>query len=303
MERLITLHQQLAPGEGIIQSVLEDVRLIRSTQPSTKKAPALYDPCINIILQGCKRIYLGDEVLELNAQRYLVVSVPMPFTSTTEASEEQPFQAISIRIDRTTLADLMFVIDQSENELPALPKGMMTTPLDARLKDTIERLLAAISSPLDARVLGPSIVREICYRVLLGEQGAAMRAALTSQGKFGQIAKALRRIHADYSANIDVGMLAAEANMSVPAFHVHFKSVTHCSPIQYLKSARLHQARLLMIRNALSAQAAAAQVGYESPSQFSREFKRFFGRSPGEEADAMRRILTVKPSEMIARLP
>ena len=97
-------------------------------------------------------------------------------------------------------------------------------------------------------------------------------------------------------------MLAAEANMSVPAFHVHFKSVTHCSPIQYLKSARLHQARLLMIRNNMTAQAASAQVGYESPSQFSREFKRFFGRSPGEEAEYMRRTLTVTPSEIVARL-
>ena len=303
MERLIALHRQLAPNDGIIQSALEDVRLVRSTSPTTKKAPALYDPCISIILQGCKRIYLGDEVLELNAQRYLVVSVPMPFTSTTEASEDKPFQAIAIRIDRTTLADLMFAIDQSENEAPALPKGMMTTALDARLQEIVERLLQALSSPLDTRVLGPSIVREICYRVLLGEQGAAMRAALSSQGRFGQIAKALRRIHADYSANIDVGMLAAEANMSVPAFHVHFKSVTHCSPIQYLKSARLHQARLLMIRNHMTAQAASAQVGYESASQFSREFKRFFGRSPGEEADHMRRALTVTPSETIARLP
>ena len=302
MDRLIALHQQLARNEGITQSALEDVRLMRATRPSSK-APALYDPCISIILQGHKRIYFGDEELELNAQRYLVVSLPMPFASTTHASEDNPLLAIGISIDRTTLADLMFVIDQSENETPAMPKGMMTTALDGRLNEAVLRLLEALASPLDARVLGPSVVREICYRVLMGEQGAAMRAALTSQGQFGKIAKALRRIHADYAADIDVGMLAAEANMSVPAFHVHFKSVTHCSPIQYLKSARLHQARLLMIRNHMTAQAASAQVGYESASQFSREFKRFFGRSPGEEADHMRRALTVTPSEMIARLP
>jgi AraC-like DNA-binding protein len=183
-----------------------------------------------------------------------------------------------------------------------MPKGMMTTRMDERLSETVLRLLEALSSPLEARVLGPGIVREICYRVLMGEQGAAMRAALTSQGQFGRIAKALRRIHADYAADIDVGTLAAEASMSVPAFHVHFKSVTQCSPIQYLKSARLHQARLLMARSDMTAQAASAQVGYESPSQFSREFKRYFGRSPGEEASAMRRYLAVQPAET-ARLP
>jgi AraC-like DNA-binding protein len=298
---MIALHQQLAPSEGITLSALEDVRLMRANQ-TVSKTPALYDPCIAIVLQGRKRAYLGDDVFVFDAQHYLVVSVPMPFASTTEASEEHPYLGLSIRIDRTTLADLMFAIDQSDKDLPAMPKGMMTTALDARLSNAVLRLLEALASPLEARVLGPAIVREICYRVLMGEQGAAMRAALTSQGQFGKIAKALRRIHADYAAEIDVSMLAAEASMSVPAFHVHFKSVTHCSPIQYLKSARLHQARLLMVRSNMTAQAASAEVGYESPSQFSREFKRFFGRSPGEEADAMKRFLSLKPAEAGTRL-
>jgi len=200
-------------------------------------------------------------------------------------------------VDRTTLAELMFAIDQSHHAVPAAPKGMITTRMDARLRDTVLRLLETLASPLEARVLGPAIVREICFRVLMGEQGAAMRAALNGQGQFGRIAKALRRIHSDYAADIDVGMLAAEAAMSVPAFHVHFKSVTHCSPIQYLKSARLHQARILMARNDMTAQSASALVGYESPSQFSREFKRYFGRSPGEEANAMRRLLLVRSAE------
>ncbi|MRW94920.1 helix-turn-helix domain-containing protein [Duganella sp. FT80W] len=294
---MIALHKQLARTDGQTQTLVDDVHLTRSTQSSTK-SPAMYDPCIAIALQGHKRTYFGNDILQFDADHYLVVAVPMPFTAATEASPEHPFLGISIRVDRTTLADLMFAIDQSAHaEPPAMPKGMMTTRMDDRLRDTVLRLLEALSSPLEARVLGPAIVREICYRVLMGDQGAAMRAALTSQGQFGRIAKALRRIHADYAANIDVGMLAAEANMSVPAFHVHFKSVTHCSPIQYLKSARLHQARLLMARSDMTAQAACAQVGYESPSQFSREFKRYFGRSPSEEVSAMRRYLTVQPIE------
>jgi AraC-like DNA-binding protein len=298
---MIALHQQLAPNEGYTQTLLDDVRLARSSCSATK-SPAMSDPCIGIVLQGRKKAFFGGDILQFDAQHYLVVAIPMPFTSETEASADEPYLGITIRVDRTTLADLMFAIDQTDNEVPAMPKGMMTTRMDARLSETVLRLMEALSSPLEARVLGPAIVREICYRVLMGEQGAAMRAALTSQGQFGRIAKALRRIHADYAADIDVGMLAAEASMSVPAFHVHFKSVTHCSPIQYLKSARLHQARLLMARNDMTAQAASAQVGYESPSQFSREFKRFFGRSPGEEAIAMRHYFAPQPAESI-RLP
>lgn len=301
MERLIALHKQLVPSDGSVQTLVDDVRLSRTTQPATK-SPAMYEPCIAIALQGHKRTHFGNDVLQFDADHYLVVAVPMPFSATIEASEENPFLGISIRVDRTTLADLMFTIDQTDNEVPAMPKGMMTTRMDERLRDTVLRLLEALNSPLEARVLGPGIVREICFRVLMGEQGAAMRAALTNQGQFGRIAKALRRIHADYAADIDVGMLAAEANMSVPAFHVHFKSVTHCSPIQYLKSARLHQARLLMARSDITAQSASAQVGYESPSQFSREFKRYFGRSPSEEVHAMRRFLSVQPAESLRLL-
>ena len=296
MERMIALHQQLAPNEGYTTTALDDVRLTRANC-SVTKSPAMYDPCIAILLQGRKRAYFGNDVLQFDADHYLVVAVPMPFTSTTDASEEEPLRGLNIRVDRTTLADLMFAIDQTDTEVPAMPKGMMITRMDARLRDAVQRLMEVLSSPLEARVLGPGIVREICFRALMGEQGAAMRAALTSQGQFGRIAKALRRIHADYAADIDVGMLAAEASMSVPAFHVHFKSVTHCSPIQYLKSARLLQARLLMARNDMTAQAASAQVGYESPSQFSREFKRYFGRSPSEEAHAVRRLLSVQPAE------
>lgn len=290
MDRLIELHRQLARHDGYTDTAVAEVRLTRATQ-SVAKTPVMSEPCIAIALQGRKRAFFGADVLQFDADQYLVVAIPMPFSSATEATPEEPFLGLTIQVDRTTLADLMFAIDQSANEVPAAPKGMMTTRMDEQLRGTVLRLLETLSSPLEARVLGPAIVREICFRVLMGEQGAAMRAALTSQGQFGRIAKALRRIHSDYAASIDVGMLAAEASMSVPAFHVHFKSVTHCSPIQYVKSARLHQARLLMARNDMTAQAACAQVGYESPSQFSREFKRFFGRSPSEEADVLRRYL------------
>jgi AraC-like DNA-binding protein len=165
--------------------------------------------------------------------------------------------------------------------------------VDERIGDATVRLLEALLSPCESKLLGSSIVREITYRVLKGEQGGSLRAALTQGGHFGRIAKALRRIHAQYDHQLDVATLASEANMSVPAFHAHFKAVTSTSPIQYIKAMRLHQARLLIIRSGLTAATAAEHVGYESASQFSREFKRMFGRSPLEEARYLKDVLSL----------
>jgi len=170
---------------------------------------------------------------------------------------------------------------------------MMATPMDEGLADATMRLCAALASPLEARLLAPAILREVTYRVLTSEQGGSLRAALTHGGHFGRIAKALRRIHSEYHRNLDVATLAHEANMSVPAFHSHFKAVTHTSPIQYIKSIRLHQARLLMIRSGQTAASAATDVGYESPSQFSREFKRLFGNAPAMEAKRLKNVLSI----------
>lgn len=294
MERMAALLRQLAPSEGYTLSALDEVKFMRSNRP-VARTPVLYEPCICIVVQGRKRGYLGAENYVYDPQHYLVLSVPLPFHTETEASEDEPLLAMAISIDRISLAELMVAIDDKSKD--AAPLGMMSTMMDERLAGTVLRLLEALSSPVEARVLGPGIVREICYRVLMGEQGGAMRAALTSQSHFGKVARALRRIHADYAGDLDVAMLAGEANMSVPAFHVHFKSVTQCSPIQYVKSTRLHQARLLMIRNGMTASVACAQVGYESASQFSREFKRMFGRTPGEEAVFMKQSLVLMPAE------
>jgi len=294
MNHMATLIARLAPGAGVTLTALDGVTLMRADGP-TEKAPALYDPCICIAVQGRKRCFLGDSTFAFDAQHYLVLSVPLPFMSQTEATLEEPLLGLMIRIDRSTLADLLVAIegDEARRETPAT---IMTTRLDARMEATVQRLLEALASPVETRVLGPGLVREICYHVLMGEQGGAMRAALTHQGHFGKIARALRRIHQDDQRDLNVASLALEANMSVPAFHTHFKAVTQCSPIQYVKAARLHKARLLMVRGGVTAASASVSVGYESASQFSREFKRMFGRSPVAEARFMKQTLALKPA-------
>ncbi|MFL9925152.1 AraC family transcriptional regulator [Herbaspirillum lusitanum] len=295
--RMIALIRQLAPQEGYTMSALECVRFMRADRPLAR-TPVLYEPGIVIVCQGRKRGFLGDEEYVYDARHYLVLSVPLPFSSETEATPEEPLLALFIRLDMTEIADLVLTLDQAGGASPMAARGMIATPLEGALADATLRLLEALSRPLEAAVLGPAIVREICFRVLMGEQGGSVRAALAHQGQFGKISRALRRIHSAYAEALDVSTLADEAGMSVPAFHAHFKSVTHTSPIQYIKSTRLHEARLMMIRDDLTAAAAAARVGYESPSQFGREFKRFFGRSPGDEVREMKSAFELAPAQL-----
>ncbi|SMG59139.1 AraC family transcriptional regulator [Paraburkholderia susongensis] len=286
-QRVLELFDVLAPNAGFTHTSLEGVNLLRANSPMPRR-PVMYEPSIVIVCQGRKRGYLGDQVFQYDAQQYLVLSVPLPFECETEASEHEPFLGISVRVDLTMVAELLMALNETQGVAQNEPMGVYSTPLDPALSNAVQRLMEALASPLDARILAPGIVREICYRVLTGEQGDAIRAALTHQNHFGRIAKALRRIHADYHVSLDVDTLAAEAGMSLAVFHAQFKAVTATSPMQYVKTTRLHHARLLMVQDGLNAGAAAARVGYESASQFSREFKRLFGVTPVDEIKRMR---------------
>jgi AraC-like DNA-binding protein len=290
--RMVALMERLAPAEGYNLTALPQVRLLRSNRPLSR-TPVLYEPGIVIVCQGRKRGFLGQQVYVYDAQHYLAVSVPVPFSMETEASAEEPLLAIYLRLDLQLTADLLLELGERGLAVQAEPQSMLSTAMDERLATSVLRFLEAMADPLEAAMLGPALMREIHFRVLTSEQGAAMRAALMQQGRFATIARALRRIHASFSEALDVDQLAGEAHMSVATFHHHFKAVTSTSPMQYLKSTRLHQARLLMLRNEISVAAASAQVGYESASQFSREFKRLFGRSPVDEVERMRKTFAM----------
>ena len=291
--KMASLITPLAPNTGYTQSALADVRFLRSDIP-LDQTPVLYEPSIVIVCQGRKRGFLGDEEFVYDAQHCLVVAVPLPFISQTEASVAEPMLAVALRLDFKMLAELLLTLKSPIQRHK--PVSMLSSPMDEALGDSVIRLLEVLHSPQDAQVLGAGLLREIYYRVLIGEQGATLRAALGQQGYFAQIARALHILQNRFTEHLEVADLASEVGMSVATFHAHFKTVTQSSPIQYLKSTRLHHARLMMIRGGMSAAAASAEVGYESPSQFSREFKRFFGRSPVQEALHMKEILRLEPA-------
>ncbi|HWY23584.1 MAG TPA: AraC family transcriptional regulator [Nevskia sp.] len=289
-QRMAGLIAGMVSQEGPNPSRLPGVTFAHARH-SRPRAPVVYEPGIFILVQGRKRGFLGDQMYVYDQHNYLVTSVPLPLECETEATPEQPLLGLAVNIDLANLAELLLEMDDRLPDSGASPRGIYATPLDAELGGAVIRLLEALRTPVEARVLGPQIVREIIYRVLCGEQGGALRALATRHSHCGRIGKVLRHVHSHFTAPLDVETLAEEASMSVSAFHHHFKAVTSTSPLQYVKTIRLHQARLLMVHEGLNAGVAAQRVGYESPSQFSREFKRLFGSNPSTEAARVRAAL------------
>ncbi|BBI50478.1 AraC family transcriptional regulator [Vreelandella olivaria] len=261
--KIVECLYQLAPHEGYTQSLLDGVRFMRSNRP-LQNTSVLYEPSIVIICQGRKRGYLGDEVYIYDAQHYLVLSVPLPFTSETEASPEEPMLGIAIRLDAVVIAELVTMLEASGGPPLEAPRGMLSSPWKRRWP--MQRYGCWVRLPPQRmRIYSPLYRPGDLLPGIDGRAGGSVRTALSHYGQFGKIAKALNRIHAHYADPLEVASLANDAGMSAPAFHVHFKAVTQTSPIQYIKSTRLHHARLIMIRDGVTAAAAASRVGYESP--------------------------------------
>jgi AraC-like DNA-binding protein len=300
-QRMTQLLNDLATGEGTRSSILDGVKFMRSDR-SLPRMPVLYEPSIVIVGQGRKRGYLGSEVYTYDPHNYLVISVPMPFECETEVAPYGPLLAVSIHIDLAVLGELLMKMDHKSLVVEGLDRhAMSSTPLDFGLSDATVRLLESLRSPINAKILGPQIVREIIYRVICGDRGNSLRALAAINGRFSQVQRVLASMQINYAQALDVTTLAEDAGMSVSAFHHNFKAITETSPLQYLKTIRLHKARILMVQEGLGAGAAADRVGYESTSQFSREFKRFFGATPLEETSRMRDMLGLN-SSAIARI-
>ncbi len=295
MTGMIALIKALAPHEGYNLTALPGVRILRADRPLAR-TPVLYDPGIVIVCQGSKRGYFGQQTYLYDEQHYLAVSVPVPFTMETDASAEHPLLAIYLHLNFQLAAELILQIDQHDaSHPPVAPQSMMSSQMDDTVKGAVLSLLEALNSPLETAILGHARLRELYFRVLTGEQGNAMRAALAMQGQFSKIGKVVKHIHATYAEPLTLTQLAGEAGMSIPTFHFHFKAIIRMPPMQYVKSVRLHQARMLMVRQQMTAAAAGYAVGYESASQFNREFKRLFGLPPAEEIKRMQHHFSVPP--------
>ena len=289
-KRLVELLEPLATEEWLTDSILNNVRFIRSSRHFPRH-PLVYEPGILIIARGEKIVYLGNEVYKYDANNYLVRTMPLFMELETIASHEAPLLEVGIKIDPVMISELLIEMDPISPISESMPRGVYSSRITKVILDAVIRLLECLSDPVDGRVLGPQIVREIIYRVLCGEQGEALRLLAIRHGRFSQMAKVLNRIHTGFNAKLDIETLADEANMSVSSLHSNFKVVTNTSPIQYIKEIRLQKARIFMVQDGLNAVDASVKVGYESASQFSREFKRYFGHTPADEALRIRNFV------------
>lgn len=274
--------------EGIPGGLASEVRLLYGTEPHPR-TPVMYQPGVIFLFSGHKTGYLNNRVFRYDANEYLLLTVPLPFECETFATPQAPLAGLRINVDLLQLQELVMEIGEDERFRPASSSsGINSATLSDEILCAAERLLDVLEHPLDARILGKQIIREILYHVLMGPRGGALLALISRQTHFSLISRVLRRIESQYTETLSVDQLAAEANMSVSAFHHNFKAVTSTSPLQYIKTFRLHKARMLMLHDGMKASAAAMRVGYESASQFSREFKRYFGVTPGEDIARMR---------------
>jgi len=302
-KRLVQLLDELVRKDGVHPCAIPGVELVRETSPSPRK-PVVYKPRIIVVGQGRKKVYVGDQVLNYDPYNYLVLSVPLPVECEFDCSPEEPMLVVAIEVNPTMIGEMILEMDESLPVEGSIPPVIYTTPLDERMGGAVIRLLECLKSSRDSKILGRQIVREIVYLVLMGEQGAALRALAARNENFHQIARVLQRIHVDPAQDFSVEALARKAGMSVSAFHHTFKQMTATSPLQYVKRIRLDKARQLMVHEGHNVSTAAMNVGYESVSQFSREFKRLFGASPAEEAGKLRAQLgggmTASPGSRLA---
>jgi len=302
-ERLARLLDEVAVNEGIHPTLVEGVGVCRHSS-SLPRTSVVYEPIIVFVGQGRKRSYLGDQVYVYDPSTYFVLSVPLPAECEWDATPENPVLVLGIKIDSATLGEVILAMDEPLPPLREMPRAVTTHSLSDQLSSAVIRLLECLKSPLDSRMLGRQIVREIIYRVLREDQDGALRALANRNGNFMQIARVLKEVHADSAKPMTVESMSKRAAMSVAAFHHNFKLVTGSSPLQYLKRIRLDRAKRLMVHDGHNASTAAKAVGYESASQFSREFKRQFGVTPMEDVQRLRELAEAsarKPTKTTAK--
>jgi AraC-like DNA-binding protein len=282
-ERLVSLMEEHSSQEGINLGNVPDFGVFKLTAPQDR-TPIIDVAALFIVGQGKKYCYAGSRVFEYSAGKALAMFHPLAVEAEyVEASPEAPFLAAGFLMDLGQLSEVLLRLDRVDGAaakpVSVDPSSVLSVPVTDALLDPFIRLLESSSSPTDAAMLGNSIVDEIYYRLLSGERGGGLRHLLQQRGQIQLISKAVEHIHRNVDRPVSVDALAEMVHMSRPTFYENFRAVMHISPLQYAKSVKLDRARTL-IREGKKANEAGYLVGYNSPSQFSREYKRHFGYAP-----------------------
>jgi AraC-like DNA-binding protein len=280
-QELVCLLERLTGKvEGSIETPIAGLTLHRIMRPGGPK-PAIQMPALSLIAQGSKRLLVGGEEYEYDPLHYMVTSVDLPAVGkVTVASATQPYLGLRLDLDVEGIVELI-----QDEKLPPVAhaeasRGLFVNRLSTTMLDAVLRLLRLVETPDDIPILAPMVKREILYRLLRNGQGARLRQMALQDSQTQRVAKAIRLLRDNFARSIRVESIAKDVHMSVSSLHHQFKAVTAMSPLQYQKQLRLQEARRLMLFGDVDVAIAAHRVGYESASQFSREYSRFFGAPP-----------------------
>jgi AraC-like DNA-binding protein len=285
---LLSLAMRYCASEGIHTTPLQGFKVVR--RDSTMEAtPGRYAALVCLVLQGEKRVWSGKRVFRYDPENYLVSCVDVPAVlEVSKASPQKPYVGLTLELLPSVVYDILQGSPAMSDGERNPGGGFFVEPLTHELTDAFTRLLKSLEDPHDVKILTPSIVREIHYRLMNSRYGSRIRQLGVVGSKAQRISKVVDHLSKEYAAPLRVPVLAQMANMSPSAFHLHFRNVTNMSPLQYQKQIRLQEARRLLSTGSSDAASVAFEVGYESPSQFSREYRRLFGQPPMRDVDRLR---------------
>jgi AraC-like DNA-binding protein len=280
--------------DGIHATKIDGLHFYKMSELNIR-LPVVYRPSIYVVVQGNKQVILGNEVFQYTQGKYLAVSVDLPLIGeVTKASNDKPYLCVQIDIDMQLMTEFAIKFN-AEYTLPTkTERGLFVGDIDAKLMDCIVRLMQLLDTPKDIPYLRPLLFQEIYYRLLNSPNGTSIIQACLHGNNMQCIAKIIKIMKSNIAIPINIDELAAMVNMSTSSFYSQFKQVTGFSPLQYLKRLRLTEARQIMLSDNKDATSAAYLVGYESPSQFSREYVRLFGSPPQRDVNEFRKLIIRK---------
>ena len=283
MNKNILLNTNFLEKEnGLHDTFLQGVKIFK-TDEYEPKSPLIYDVCLILVLQGKKIANLANNSITFDCDNYLVVPTTLPLECETYASKDEPFVCLLISIDKKMMFEIIESLEKREFENSKENiLGIFSDKVTSKIEDTTKKLLEVLESKEETNILGESILKELFYRIAIGDNANFLHKMFLENNNEAKIARALKNIHDNYNKNIDVPTLARVEDMSVSSFHTHFKNITSHTPLQYIKKIKLTKAKDLLVKHNYQVVDTAYELGYDNPSQFSRDFKNYFGYPPKE---------------------
>ena len=267
--------------EGIHDTYLNSVKIFK-TDTYEPKSPLIYDVCLILVLQGKKIANLASNRFVFGCDNYLVVPTTLPLECETYATKEEPFICLIISLDRHIMIEIMEALKERVFNKKKDNFGIFSDKVTENIENITSKLLDIMESKEESEILGKGILKELFYRIAIGENANMLHKMFLEENKEYKIAKALKHIHDNYNKSIDADSLARICDMSISSFHEHFKKITSHTPLQYIKKIRLTKAKDLLTKHGCKVVEVSDELGYDNSSHFSRDFKNYFGYSPKE---------------------